>query len=183
MHLPQLFPIFEIKRVDKDEFVKFWSNQYFDKKEHLYKPNIGKSLTPDRLLKLFEWKNGSKIANHKLTSIFRNYIDASPTPPALDDTEALIRFASSEGGAIWRIFWLHCHSPETYPIFDQHVFRAMAKLLRGNLEEIPENNKTKAVIYAKEYLSFHQSFKHDNSKQLDEALWAYGKYLKAKNAL
>ena len=87
------------------------------------------------------------------------------------------------GGAIWRIFWLHCNGPDLYPMFDQHVYRAMKKLVTGRSAEIPDANRGKAIAYVDEYLPFHASFLHKNKKELDEALWAYGKYLKSRYAL
>ena len=38
-------------------------------------------------------------------------------------------FLNRPGGAIWRIFWLHVQHTQHFPIYDQHVHRAMAFLV------------------------------------------------------
>jgi hypothetical protein len=177
------FPILSVLLVDKRRFVEFWSSRYPAKYEHTYQANIGKPLTERRLLRLFEWKNGGRSANHKKASIRRNYIEERPVPPRPNDTDSVLRFIQQPGGAIWRIFWLHCHSPTTYPIFDQHVYRAMRKLTSGTKGELPGSNLGKAAAYVTEYLPYHAWLAWPNKKQLDEALWSYGKYLKDGNAL
>jgi hypothetical protein len=169
------FPILSVLLVDKRRFVEFWSSRYSAKYEHIYQNDIGKPLTESRLLRLFEWKNGGPIAKHKLNSIHRNYIEKLPIPPKPNDDDSLLRFIRQPGGVIWRIFWLHCYSPDTYPIFDQHVYRAMRKITSGTKSEIPGSNSEKAVVYVTEYLPFHSSLVWPNKKQLDEALWSYRK--------
>ena len=177
------FPILTVKNVAERGFVEFWSARYPTDNEPVYQAHIGKPLTKQRLLSLFEWKNNGPIAKQKLASIHRNYIDTKPVPPTPGDSCAIETFITQPGGAIWRIFWLHCHAPSQYPIFDQHVYRAMRCLLEGRPEEIPTTNAAKAKAYVEQYLPFHSTFKYPNVKKIDEALWSYGKYLKGKNAL
>ncbi len=177
-----IFPVLAVKNVAENDFVEFWSARYPTKNEPAYQANIGKPLTKQRLLILFEWKNNGPIAKQKLASIHRNYIDTRPAPPTLGDLRAIETFITQPGGAIWRIFWLHCHAPSQYPIFDQHVYRAMCRLEVGRPEEIPTTNTAKAKAYVEQYLPFHAAFKYPNAKKIDEALWSYGKYLKEKNA-
>ncbi len=165
-----VFPVLAVQYVDERAFVEFWSARYPTVNEPIYQANIGKPLTEQRLLNLFKWKNNGPIAQHKLASIRRNYIDTKPTPPLPGDTHALQAFIKQPGGAIWRIFWLHCHAPSHYPIFDQHVYRAMRRLVAGQPEEIPTNNAAKAKAYAEQYLPFHATFKYPNAKKIDEAL-------------
>ena len=179
MHLPILIE----KVVTEAKFVAFWSERYLAKRDHLYSPNVGKPLTEKRVLELFLWKNGGPIAKHKLKSIRSNYIDQVPKLPATNDRERLIEFIRLPGGAIWRIFWLHCKRPEQFPIFDQHVYRAMCHLRTGICAEIPGTNLAKAKAYVDEYLPFYAAFGHKDKTRLDRALWAYGKHLKGKNAL
>jgi len=177
------FPILSLKNVTESDFIEFWSAWYPTNNEPVYQANIGKPLTKKRLLTLFKWKNNGPIAKHKLESIYRNYINTKPVPPAHDDLHAIKSFITQPGGAIWRIFWLHCYNPTQYPIFDQHVYRAMRRLEVGHAEEIPTTNTAKARAYVVQYLPFHATFKYKNAKKIDEALWSYGKYLKGKNAL
>ena len=181
--ISHIFPVLTVKNVGERDFVEFWSALYPTKNEPIYQANIGKPHTDQRLLALFEWKNNGPIAKQKLASIRRNYIDSMPTPPTPGDSRSLEAFITQPGGAIWRIFWLHCHAPSQYPIFDQHVYRAMRRLLVGHPEEIPRTNAEKAKAYVEQYIPFHSTFKFPNAKKIDEALWSYGKYLKGIYAL
>lgn len=165
------------------DFVKFWAGYYLPKKEHLYLKNVGKPLTGKRVMDLFIWKNGGPIAAQKLRSIKDNYLAKKPMPPTRGDKAQINDFICQSGGAIWRIFWLHCHDPVEYPIFDQHVFRAMKHIQTGKILEIGKTNKVKANQYVNEYLPFHRSFTCHDKKKLDEALWAYGKHLKSRYAI
>jgi hypothetical protein len=62
MKAPPFLPVLEVKQVSEEEFVAFWAAHYEDPRGQLYKPDIGLPLTKTRLLQLFEWKNGGKIA-------------------------------------------------------------------------------------------------------------------------
>lgn len=66
---------------------------------------------------------------------------------------------------------------KVFPIYDQHVHRAMAHLQGWTELEIPKSNKKKIEIYLEEYLDFYNSFKGLPHKKVDEALWSYGKFL------
>jgi len=54
------------KNTNQLNFIDFWSKQYKYSNEHLYNENIGKDLTKDRILKLFEWKNGTPLSTKNL---------------------------------------------------------------------------------------------------------------------
>jgi hypothetical protein len=79
---------------------------------------------------------------------------------------------------IWRIFFLHIHQPERFPIFDQHVFRAMRYIQAGNGAELPIDPNERIRIYTDEYLQFHEAFGVYQDRSVDKALWAFGKFLK-----
>lgn len=123
--LPKTFPIHVVRQVSSEEFIEHWSHRYPLKKEPIYQENIGQPLTPERIWALFEWKNNGPIAKQKRNSILKNYINTTPVVPHAEDRDGLVRFIQEPGGAIWRIFWLHCYNQNQYPIFDQHVYRAM----------------------------------------------------------
>jgi hypothetical protein len=103
-------------------------------------------------------------------------VQLSPDESASD---LLVRF--SEGGAIFRIFWLHCWRPELFPIYDQHVHRAMRFIEAGVREEIPGNDAQKIRSYLDNYLPFHAGFDGIAWRQVDKALWAFGKFLNENN--
>lgn len=171
-------PVFKEELVTKSDFVTFWSGQYSYKNEHLYDDNIGKELTEDRIWALFMWKNGGPLSAKKSTSVKSNFIKDETRIPAKRDEMFLGTYLDKPGGAIWRIFWLHCNYPNTYPIYDQHVHRAMANIMEWKEIEIPSYNKEKVKMYIEQYLPFWDEFSEFPAKRVDEALWAYGKFLK-----
>jgi hypothetical protein len=166
------------------QFVEFWRRVYGDDKtEKLYSDNIQGELTEKKILKLFEWKNGSRLAKHKEASVRRNFIERrqelEQLRPDQKPEDLLGHFP--EGGVIFRIFWLHCWQPERFPIYDQHVHRAMAFIQTGTLEEIPADDAPKIASYIHRYVPFHSTFDGIDSRSdraVDKALWAFGKYLK-----
>jgi len=178
--------ILTFDRSSPEQFVEFWKPLYKDPREKLYKDNIGGDLDRlDVVMELFAWKKGFKkwntISQKQQDSIRRNYINDETVYPEVPDNEFLKDFLYKHGGAIWRIFWLHCNYPDIYPIYDQHVYRAMTYLEKGVITEISGNNKKKVVSYLDEYLSFFKQFqgKGFSVKQIDEALFAFGKFLKS----
>jgi hypothetical protein len=164
---------FQIETSSVEEFVSHWSQRYRIRGEENYTKNIGKPLTILSRLELFEWKNGSKIAAHKLCSIERNY----PLRYSGNLEERYLNNRKS-GGAIWNIFYLHCLKPDDWPIFDQHTYRAMKFLLTGSIQEIGTNDKRKYEIYLQEYLPFLNNFGKHDARKTDRALFAFGQYLK-----
>jgi len=60
---------------------------------------------------------------------------------------------------------------------------AMAHLNGWDEIEIATNNNRKIETYLKDYLPFHENFKDIASKKVDEALWAYGKFLSQKYSM
>lgn len=174
------WPILKIEETSRENFIEFWSRQYAYPNEELYNKNIGKPLTEKRIWELYEWKNGSRISARKQASILKHYINNKEKPPLNSSEEKLTDYLNQGGGAIWRIFWLHCHAPAQYPIYDQHVHRAMAALKKWKITEIPAHDPTKIKIYLREYLPFWQEFKNHNQRKIDKALWAYGKWRKTQ---
>ncbi len=175
--------IYEPKRVDREAFVLFWSQRYQYMQEHVYYENIGQSPTSERVIALFEWKNGTPLSALKLQSVKHNFarrIDELMNIPVEEGAyDFLKRFHS--GGAIWRIFWLHCWQPEKFPIYDQHVYRAMAFIKTGRKDEIPTYDPRKIDSYVEKYLPFYSEFKGIPYREVDKALWSFGKFLGETN--
>ena len=162
-------------------FIRFWATQYSDPREALYTQNIGPPLTGDKIRSLFVWKNGGKLSERKRSSVERNYV--SRLDEALGVTEDgprafLDRFP--DGGAIWRIFFLHCCWPHRYPIYDMHVHRAMSFIESdGTKEELGQYNDTqKTEAYLSRYLPFHQSRFGSPRAEVDRALWTFGRFIR-----
>lgn len=173
--------IYKPCRADLKGFVRFWSPRYnWVVKRERYDNNIGLALTEERIWELFRWKSGRPLTELNEKTIRQNFVERRTELkrlPKNQKVETLLdRF--SEGGAIWRIFWLHCWQPERFPIYDQHVHRAMTFIKTGKCEEIPSTNQRKVNAYCEEYLPFHARFRSIDSRSADKALWAFGRYLK-----
>lgn len=164
------------------QFVDFWSRRYEYADEHLYDNNIGRELTEQRITDLFLWKNGMPLAGKKQVAVrrFIERVEELKQFQSDQNVDALLKHFA-EGGAIWTIFWLHCWQPSRFPIYDQHVHRAMAFIQTGVLEEIPSYDPRKIDSYVRRYLPFHATFAGIDSRSLDKALWAFGKFLKETN--
>jgi hypothetical protein len=166
-----------------EEFVKFWAEAYDYPSDHLYKENIGQPLTEESIRDLFIWKNGGKLSRLKEKSVRDHYVSSiSKLGTISKDTlpdQWLKDFGT--GGVIWNIFFLHIWNPK-FPIFDQHVFRAMKFIQTGKVLEIPLVNAKKVEMYLKEYLSFYsqleKELKNSQPRDLDRALWKFGQFLK-----
>ncbi len=166
---------FQICAPDVPSFLEHWASKYTYAAEEKYTNNIGKRLTKQSLQELFEWKNGtgSVIARRKAASISANY-------PLTFDGDKRDRYLNHKrpGGAIWNIFFLHCLEPQTWPIFDQHTFRAMRYMLTGRIVEIGGTNKQKYETYESEYIPFIASLKASDQRTVDKALVTFGQFLK-----
>ena len=169
---------FAIECNSLEGFLDHWSERYSYKisDDENYAPHIGKEMTEESRRKLFEWKNGSVLSKRKDDSVFRNY----PLSFPIDGLEQRFLDPKGSGGPIWNIFYMHCIDPETWPIFDQHTYRAMHFMQTGEIRELPE---AKAVIYS-EYKNAYIPFVirlNSNRRKIDKALFAFGQFLKMAN--
>lgn len=123
--------------------------------------SIGKELTEARIFEWFTWKNGTPLSGAKPKSVMINFVkrrcELDQVEQNMTAAELLSRF--NEGSVIWRIFFLHCWRPERFPIYDQHV------------------DSQKIHAYLNEYIPFHARFGGFDSRSVDKALWAFGKFL------
>ena len=169
-------PIFAVSQVTPKDFVRFWDRLYSGFDEDFYRANIGQPLTEHRIKKWFTWKNGGPLSAKKAESI-RRY--SSPEERIDHDADAseLVSFLNRPGGTIWRIFWLHIQHPPHFPIYDQHVHRAMAFMLEWPNWEIPDYNPTKVRTYLDFYRPFFDRFSDCDHRQADRAIWSFGRFL------
>ena len=171
--------IYQAIEADQAQFVDFWSQRYEYAHEDLYDNNIGQELTEQRIVELFVWKNGTPLSERKRNSVSQNFVARRHELGQFQDNFNARDFFNhfENGGAIWRIFWLHCYRPEEFPIYDQHVHRAMAYIEAGEIEEIPNYDPRKIDAYIDRYLPFHQQFAAIDGRAVDKALWAFGKFI------
>jgi hypothetical protein len=181
------------------EFVEFWSLRYFDAHEHLYTANIETHpRTVETLTELFKWKIGSRFFGHHLKRTVKPHFlsrieEARALPPDISAQDFLNIFR--DGGAIYRIFWLHCWHPRQFPIYDQHVHRAMVFIQHGRVDELGEySDEAKIANYLDCYIPFFDSFRNIEvpfdlradgvpSRKVDRALLEFGQaiFIPARN--
>jgi hypothetical protein len=171
-----IWPILNFRSATPEEFVSFWERLYSGYDEDFYAQNIGQPLTGERIEKWFKWKNGRSLSAKKSKSIQRYRNPEEQFEPDADPT-TLRAFLSRPGGAIWRIFWLHLRHPKIFPIYDQHVHRAMAFLLKWPNREIPNRDPSKVKTYIEAYRPFTERFKGCDQRKVDRALWTFGRFL------
>ena len=174
------------------EFVDYWKEKYRYGNETVYKCHIDKDLTKENenesLKKLFVWKNGhKKLSESQLININEKIEWLNSDCVRNCEKEQIIEKAEKkylnrkEGGAIWNIFFLHCLYPEEWPIYDQHTYRAMMYMYieTGKIPEDEKNNRKKYENYIDNYKPFFKdNFKESKPRDVDKALFAFGKFLK-----
>ena len=183
------FPLLRIRITHSSsvkDFVDNWSSFYFDSLESRYSKNIVKhNFDKPSLYDLFLWKNRMNFKKHKKKMIsFNKMIKKLSCINSLKKNFDLDKFKKEfkEIGFIWRIFLLHVINPKTYPMIDQNVYRAYQYLVNNDIKEITElSNKNKETFYFETYFCFFNDLlkKYKKSKKIDEALWAFGNYLKS----
>ena len=180
------FLIFEKmnNQVSIDEFVDYWSIQY-EYPAKLYSSNINNvSFEISHLNELFEWKNGMALSELKKNSLNKKVVKKIEVINNLkiNFNESIFYTEFGKVSAIWQIFLKHIIAPSEYPIFDMHVYRAF-KYLQTEKKDVhlPYSDTEKLTIYEKEYRPFYlyleKQMEKNKSKKLDEALWAFGKFL------
>ncbi len=176
--------ILEKAGAQADQFIKFWSSRYRDVNEHFYDNGIERPLTAERAESLFFWKAGKQYWRKSKPLVQKNFIsrldELASLPSDITPDEFLRQFAT--GGAIWRIFWLHCWQPLQFPIYDQHVHRAMAVIETGQPEEITGwSDGRKIDVYLRRYVRFvARHFADAPIRSVDRALWTCGQFLKSR---
>ena len=185
---------FNFEGCSLDEFIEFWqkiygSNQYSDKTYH-ENINYSSPLSEENIQELIEWKVENIPGSHEdfkekskkhLPKInqFRNRSDISES-----DLEEFWKEVASkvvDSGMVFKGFLLHLASPKEFPIIDRHVMRAKIYLESGEIREDVDISRKDLDDY-KEYREFFSEIKNKarkNEREIDKALWSFGKFLKS----
>lgn len=192
----QRYPVMGFKNGSLKDFVACWSAMYGSPPiEKLYADRINKKqFDADDIRQLYNWKNQmSNMAAPKQASVERQFVAKLDVINALKqayDAKIFDEHFGSATGAVWKIFLRHIISPNQFPIFDQHVFRAHYFLVNGVVREIEESlevipyskqEQVKEELYMNSYAPFARSLMQDDipSKKIDEALVTFGQFLKS----
>jgi hypothetical protein len=172
---------FRATSVSPAEFVSFWWPQYPEVNDTPYVDNIGKSLTPERVHSLFNWKAGKRFRKRSQSIVKKTYISQlhkiNKLPLTTDPSEFLAKYGGA--GAIWGIFFLHCWCPAKYPVYDQNVHRAMTYILNEKADHFNKwSHEKKRTSYFERYIPFFKMFQECDSRKADRALFMCGKFLK-----
>src|SRR5438874_5886980 len=173
----QHFFVYRAIKVPALKFVEFWAEQYRYPEEKLYTDNIQSPHTCETLRNLFKWKIEPRFRTRHLRLVEKNFIsrleEARQRAPATDAADFLRLF--SAGGAVYRIFWMHCWEPKRFPIYDQHVHRAMNFIVGEKHKELSKFQPEEVVkLYLSRYLPFWGSFADFDGRKVDKAMWAFG---------
>jgi hypothetical protein len=186
-----------IKKEDvNNEFINGWKKSYdpsYD--ENVYFDNLIslKNLTKDNIQKLFEWKNETRIIAEKkqksieklkenLPEIQRRFENIGNSINELQDIYKY-SFQFFKSGNIWNLFFLHLLKYENYPIADTYVYRAY-NYIRNGKNQLPLTGDWETYIDYRDFFNEIASKTNRKSvkerKEIDEALWAFGKHLQPK---
>ena len=199
-------------------FIKHWSDLYEIQNkniEPLYEENIKKNPTEETIERLYIWKKGGNLPSNLKRGIEKNYkaplcgyLSSPPSHEHLEDRYLNYKDSQS-GGMIWNIFYLNILSKNEklnrelefeYPIFDQHVYRAMCfiqskditelgnQAQEQNFEELDSQKRERVFIEYKKYREFYKGieknidgyFKETDQygRKIDRALFLFGKNIK-----
>lgn len=171
------------------EFISFWQPLYtYSVVDYLYTESITKgAFTAEDIRHLFEWKNGMKVNGHlqkekAITHVASNVEVVNSLKASFD--EVLFKKNFGKMSAIWQIFLLHIIDPAQYPIFDQHVYRGFVFLKEKDVKDIPTQSVQKFALYEDYREFFKEKFAKimSTGRDIDQALWAFGKFLKTNYA-
>jgi hypothetical protein len=147
-----MFFTFAIECDSLEQFLDYWSAKYRDPKfrdRDLYDPYVGEPMTAESRHVCSSGKMDLLSRSANLISVEKHYplsIKVTKLSKYLDPV--------GDGGAIWNIFYMHCVSPQTWPIFHQHTYRAMHFLNTGEPGEIPSRKADIYAAYQREYIPF-----------------------------
>jgi hypothetical protein len=182
-------------------FVKFWSQFYHDRVavlgaaeliDYFMELNVERDLTEENVRRLLRWKDP-----RHLTHRVNGGQDNPRVVRVLNNLAAINRFRNDQvaedemrntvaqvfpNGIVFQVFLLHIAKPHSYPIADQHVFRAFS-LHTG--QKTRENWET-YVAYRDYFGQIAQAIKVAQErgienvrrlKRIDNALMVFGQFL------
>lgn len=174
------------KENNLNTFIESWSKLYSYANEAVYKKAIIKrELSNADLQDLYKWKNGMRLSVKKQKSLETKIISKLSLINTFRNSNMIeveeFRKEFKDLTTVWKIFLLHIIKPSKYPIYDQHIHRTFLFIHNedwSNISNTSINNKAKEAFYFNRYLPFIEEQQIKDLKQLDEAFFAFGQFLK-----
>jgi len=184
------FPILiktEISNIDK--FIEYWKRFYEDDGhgDKIYYDNLKPidKLTVDNICELYKWKNGMRLSKQKNSSVNKiilnleeiksRFTSFGNSNSELNEIFEYSRKNVFTSGHIWNLFFLHILKYEICPIADQYAYRAFDFISNNKNEHFDQswNRYTKYM----EFFNIIASRTKLTRKEVDEALWGFGKFV------
>ncbi len=173
-----------------DEFINCWKKFYEsgENKDYFENLKLVDELTENNIEKLFEWKNGMNLSQkkqeavnkikHDLTNIV---IKFEKSRNLEEDFKKIYDYSYNffKDGYIWNLFLLHILKSDNCPIADMYAYKAFNYICNGE-NELPVYNWETYVKYMNffnEIAKQTKRIKKEERKEIDDALWGFGKFL------
>lgn len=173
----------------EQEFVSFWAPRYSADpdadRDYFRSLDRLEADSENSLHELLKWKNGGLNLSRSKQAFLATAQQVLRNCGGVGSAKACeprkLLDAMPDSGPIWSLFLIHCLHPQTHPIFDQHVYRAMLFMQGKPSQELPGLVRAGVFdAYFGEYRPFWVAFRErvsHSSRDTDRALWAFGKWL------
>jgi hypothetical protein len=148
------------------------------KEGKFYRDNAGKNYAVTN-----RWKENCPVGYDTWHYITKNRDEierALPSKLEKETPDVIKSLIDRKGfGFIWAVFAAHCIKPETYPLYDQHVYRTYI-YLQSNGSKAPNTAPNKWSEYLNYCAFFNAQLSQTdlNQADCDRALWSFGKMIK-----
>ena len=180
--------LFKTENSNIDEFIEYWKRfyEYDGENDKIYYDNLKPigELKEDNIRELYKWKNGMHLSEKKYDSI-QAIVDDLPyiqskfakSGNSIQELEEIFNYSYNffKYGYIWNLFFLHILKYEICPIADQYAYRAF-DFISNNKYKHSDQSWEKYTKYM-EFFNTIASRTKLARKEIDEALWGFGKFL------
>ncbi len=181
-----------------NSFIDSWKKYYEsdENQDKIYFDNLKpiNELNAENIQNLFQWKNETKnIWKYKQNSIDKIIKDLANIKIKFEhignsdqDLRNIYNYSCDNfftSGYIWNLFFLHILKYESCPIADRYAYTAFKFIRYGEYVKL-SGDKWKTWDFYIDYRNFFNNIatetnriKKEEKKEIDEALWGFGKFL------
>ncbi len=186
--------IVNFKKANEKSFILHWSEKYIyaekTRAKERYEKYHNLPISKIKLTEMFKWKNGLENISGNKTKLLNQFISKIKILKRLEndwDIDLFLKHFSPDIKApIWNLFLTHILHPSKFPIYDQHVYRAQQFLITGQIKELKNEERKISELFFNDYKPYFNNLRRTAKttlKQTDEALWAFGKFLKQQKSI